>query len=292
MASPGSAVRLEQLGDAEVEQLDPTVRGDQHVGRFEIPVHDEVRVRVRDRRQDVQKQADTRGDAELSAVAVAVDLLAVDVLQHQKGLADRREAGVDEMRDVRVRQPREDVALSRETLFAGVADQRGVQQLHGDPALESAVAAFGQPHASHASLADRLDEAVRADLHAGERGPRGEDIGNVFQKAHRAHRVEFGEPGRNPLGDGRMLSAERRQPDHALVARELQRSVEVRAHGSPAFVLAFQHVSQPESITRAEWRRAPRGGDRGAPSASFAARSVPTLLSSPRSPRRRSRKRI
>ena len=39
-------VALQQLGDAEVEQLHLAVRGHQHVGGLEVAVHDQVRVRV------------------------------------------------------------------------------------------------------------------------------------------------------------------------------------------------------------------------------------------------------
>ena len=47
-----------------------------------------------------------------------------DVLEHEIGLARRRHAGVEEMRDVRMREPREDVAFAPEPLLARAADQR------------------------------------------------------------------------------------------------------------------------------------------------------------------------
>ena len=100
--------RLEQLGDAEVEQLDLAVAGHEHVRRLQVAVDDQVGVGVRDRRQDVEEQADARLDAEPLVVAVAIDVLAVDVLEHQVGLTGARHAGVDQPRDVRVREPGED----------------------------------------------------------------------------------------------------------------------------------------------------------------------------------------
>ena len=51
---------------------------------------------------DVEEQAQARLDVESRAVAVAVDRLALDVLEHEVGLAGRRHAGVEELRDVRV----------------------------------------------------------------------------------------------------------------------------------------------------------------------------------------------
>ena len=86
--------------------------------------------------------------AERALVAVAVDGLPVDVLEDQIGLAGRRDAGVDEVRDARMAEAREDGAFAPEALFAGAADQRDVQQLDRRAALEPAVAAFGEPDAA------------------------------------------------------------------------------------------------------------------------------------------------
>src|SRR5262245_21599301 len=187
-------------------------------------------------------------------------------------------------------QTGEDVALSSETVFGGLTNERGVQQLHRGAALKSAVAALGQPHTAHAAVPNRLEQAVGAELRAGERGPRGQNLGRVLQKTRRAHHVELGEPVRDFLGAAGVLGAKRRQPHRALVVRELQRSLEVRADGFPAFALALRHVSLP-TVNRAESRRAPCDGERGAPSATVAARSVQTLLSSPRSRRTKTRRR-
>ena len=94
-------------------------------------------------------------------VAIAVDGLAVDVLEHEIRLAGRRDAGVDEVRDVRVGEPGEDGAFAPESLFAGAADQRDVQQLDRRAAFEAAVAALGEPDAAHPALADRARSAGR-----------------------------------------------------------------------------------------------------------------------------------
>ena len=80
-------------------------------------------------------------DAEPLLVAVAVDVAAVDVLEHQVRLSGAGDAGVDQPRDVRMREPREDRAFALEALLAGAADQRRVQQLERGAALEAAVAA-------------------------------------------------------------------------------------------------------------------------------------------------------
>ena len=39
---------VEQLRNPEVEQLELALRGDEDVGRFDVPMHDEIAVRVLD----------------------------------------------------------------------------------------------------------------------------------------------------------------------------------------------------------------------------------------------------
>ncbi len=117
-------VVAEQLGDAEVEQLDLAAGGDEHVRRLQVAVDDQVGVGVRDRRLDVQEQADARLDAEPLVVAVAIDVLAVDVLQHQVGLPGSRDAGVDQPRDVRVRELGQHRPFAAEPALAFPPEQR------------------------------------------------------------------------------------------------------------------------------------------------------------------------
>ena len=64
---------FEQLGDAEIEQLDAAVVIDEHVQRLDVAMHDQVRVRVGDGREHVEEQADARFAVEPLQVAVAID---------------------------------------------------------------------------------------------------------------------------------------------------------------------------------------------------------------------------
>ena len=93
-------------------------------------------------------------DPERVLAAVHVDALAVDMLEDEIRLARGRHTRIDEVRDVRVGQAGENCALAPESLFAGAAHQRDVQQLDRRAPFETAVAAFGQPHAAHPALAD------------------------------------------------------------------------------------------------------------------------------------------
>ena len=104
---------IQQLGDAEVEQPDLAVGGDQDVGGLQIAVYDELRVRVGDGIGDLRKQPDARPCIELMIATVLIDGPAFDVLDRQKRPMRRGQAGVIQTRDVRVRQRREDLPLAR-----------------------------------------------------------------------------------------------------------------------------------------------------------------------------------
>ena len=159
LASAGSAVpdcgvALEQLGDTEVEQLDLTSDADEHVGRLEVAVNNQVGMRVRDRLQHIEEETETGVDVQPVLVAIVVDALALHVLEHQVRVARLRYTRIDKVGNVRMREPREDVALAPEALFAGAAHQRDVQQLDRRTSFEAAIAALGEPDAAHAALAD------------------------------------------------------------------------------------------------------------------------------------------
>ena len=66
-----SAVRVvfldQQLGDAEVEQLEPALAGDQHVGGLEVAMDHELAVRVLDGAARVLEEAQALLDGELRA---------------------------------------------------------------------------------------------------------------------------------------------------------------------------------------------------------------------------------
>ncbi len=139
----------------EVQKLDLAVRIDEHVGRFDVPMHDQVGMRMSNGREHVEEQTQARLDVEVLAVAVTVDLLALDVLEHEIGLTRRRYARVDQTRNVRMCKAGQNAALAPEALFPGTADEAGVQELQCRLPLEAPVAAPGEPDIAHAPLADQ-----------------------------------------------------------------------------------------------------------------------------------------
>ena len=155
--------RIDQLGDAEVEKPGLPLTIDQNVLRLQIAMHDQVGVRIAHRVQDLQEDPETLRDPQLSCLAVLIDALPVDVLEHDVRLSERRQAGVDQSRYVRVAQPRQDARLATEPGLAVAADEAGVEQLHRGLAGEPAVAPVREPDAPHSPLAERRAQCVVAE---------------------------------------------------------------------------------------------------------------------------------
>ena len=82
-------------------------------------MHDEVAVRVRDRGEHVEEQPHARFDVETALLRIAIDALAVDVLEHEVRLTARRDAGIDQLRDVRMPELREHRSFAHEACSAG-----------------------------------------------------------------------------------------------------------------------------------------------------------------------------
>ena len=159
---------VQQLRDAEVQQLHDAVAGDQDVGRLDVAVDDQIRVRVLDGAHDLKKERDAAGEGEGALGGEDVDAQAVDVLQDQVRLPRLADTGVEQPGDVGMGQPGERGSLPAEALPAEVAQQREVEELHRGGPLEPAVGAPCEPHGPHPALSQRALDGVGAELEAGE----------------------------------------------------------------------------------------------------------------------------
>ena len=238
-----SGGRLEQLGDPEVQQLRCAVGIDEHIGGFQIPVQDELLMREADRAADHDEEAQTGVDVERAPVAVAIDGLAGDVLEHQVWHALGRCAAVDEVGDVGMHETGEDAPLGEETLAQDVRGELGPDELDRHGLREGAVVAPGPVDGAHAAAADlrleqpRPDPLGRAGQVARQR-PVGFRCGVGFESENR-RRVEprAAVPGRGPQPvferDGNLRLVAPEAFDHArallgsCVEQELKRFLEL-----------------------------------------------------------------
>ena len=161
-----------------------------------------------------------------------------DVFEREVGLPVGCDAGVDQARDVRVRQPGEDAAFALEACAAGEADEGQVEQLDGDAAAVAAVAAAGAPDAAHAALAEHRLERIRAQDLAGQRVVVGccEVVGtDAFgEKVRAVAGGMIGEQRPHLIGELGLGLRQGLQPSVALDCGQSERFVEQRAQPLPA----------------------------------------------------------
>ena len=132
-------------------------------------MHDQVAVRMLDRRAYREEQFETLGDAASPLVAVLVDGKAFDELHHEVRQALVCGAGVEELRDVRVLQAGEDLSLRAEAPGEHVAVRAAPDRLDRDPVRDMAIRAFRLVDRTHPSLSDPPGQAIRPQRPADER---------------------------------------------------------------------------------------------------------------------------
>jgi hypothetical protein len=155
---------VDQLGDAEVQQLDLAGRRHRHIARLDVAVHHEMLVRHADRSEHLEEEPQAGVDPEPPAPAMDVDRFTIDQLDHQVGLAARRQAGVEQGRDVRMDQAAQDGALALEPLGSRMADQRQVQQLDGHLTRCAWTLAHRVPHGARTTMSQRSLQDMGAEL--------------------------------------------------------------------------------------------------------------------------------
>ena len=117
---------VEQLGDAEVEQLHVAVARDENVRRLEVAMDDEIRVRAGHRVEHAEKETDALFRRQHVLRRVRVEALSVDVLEHEIRLPAAAHARVEQACDAGMREAREQRALATKArLTRGAERGRG-----------------------------------------------------------------------------------------------------------------------------------------------------------------------
>ncbi|OPZ10840.1 MAG: hypothetical protein BWZ07_02411 [Alphaproteobacteria bacterium ADurb.BinA280] len=150
----GDAARLDQLCDPEVEQLDLTRGGYQHIGGFQIAMHDQSPVGISHGIADLQQQTQAGRNIQTCRIAVSADVLTFDIFHGQKWLTARAQTTIQQAGDVGVLQASQDLAFAGQSRhqFARVQPvphqfQRGLldkSSRHPLGKVDRTHAAFGQ----------------------------------------------------------------------------------------------------------------------------------------------------
>ena len=99
-------------------------------------------------------------------VAVAIDAVAVNVLQDQKPPVVRSRAGIEQPRDVRMGEPREHLSLAAEALRQLLLRNARVEELDGALGFEAPIAAACEPDLAHSAPTEQTLDRVVADAPA------------------------------------------------------------------------------------------------------------------------------
>src|SRR4030095_13688120 len=158
----------DQLRDAEIEQLDCATASDKHVGWLEIAMHDQVAVRMSDREHGIHEQTNARLDIEVVRVAVAIDTVAVDVLEYQELPAVGSCAGIEQPRDIRVCESREQPTFAPKAFGQLLLRDGAIQKLDRALGFEAPVTAAGEPDFAHAAATEQPLDSVGAEPRAFE----------------------------------------------------------------------------------------------------------------------------
>jgi hypothetical protein len=161
LASSGGEGRVEQLGDAEVEQLRLSRLGDQDVARLDIAVDDKVLVRKMDGKANLLEDLYPLGDRQPVTVAIEVDRFSFDVL-HDEVRHPRRPARIEEPGDRRVVQAGKDLAFGLETPDHFRCQELRADQLDGYLLLQLAVVSQAEEDLAHAAFPDPAHQPVGA----------------------------------------------------------------------------------------------------------------------------------
>ena len=77
-----ATVPFHQLRDSEIKKLYAAVIAYQNVRGLQIPVHNQVGVRLRDSFKHIQKENDARMGVKTAAITVVIDLVTLNILKN------------------------------------------------------------------------------------------------------------------------------------------------------------------------------------------------------------------
>ena len=153
---------VQGLGDAKVQQTHTSVVVHQHVAGLEVAVHQQVAVCVRDRIGQLQEQHQPVVQLQLSAGDI--DGPALHPFHHKVGQAVVGDAGVQQPRNVRVRQPGQCLLLLGKARQHRDGVHAALEQFDCGNTLESPVVAPGLEDLAHAARAQRPLQPPSAQL--------------------------------------------------------------------------------------------------------------------------------
>ncbi len=177
-------IGIEQLGDAEIEQLHFAIARDQHVGWFQVAMHDQRAMRGLDRAADIDKQRKAPPKIETTAANERGDRFAVDEFQCDVRCTGIRYAAFDEPRDARMAKLREREAFAAEAALFVRRVKSAAQEFQRNRLAHAGLFAFGAKDDRRAAFAELVQQRERPYARSGRRqhalGFGGDDAAHQF----------------------------------------------------------------------------------------------------------------
>ena len=158
---------VQKFCNAEIQQFGYAGRRHQNIRGLQVPMHDEVLVGVMDGGAHGLKQPEPGGNIQAVGVAEGVDGDAIDVFHDDVHGAVRQSAAVQEMRDVRMIELSEDLALDPEPRLDSSRQRPAVNDFDGYLLLELRVRPLGKENLPHAAHAQGAQHPIRSDASSG-----------------------------------------------------------------------------------------------------------------------------
>jgi hypothetical protein len=208
------------------------------------------------------------------------------VFEHEERLFEVADAGVNQLRDVRMREGAENPAFPPEALFPA-AGECDADELDRDAPIEPAVAAFRQPHGAHPALSESRTRACMTERLAGGRRLNRPQYDSAFKKPFVR---QLALSRQQPLEVGGDVRAVRRiEASHSARSCSVSNS-SARSRYGPSACHRSDRLC-PCDVRLNDRDAAIRAG-RVAPFPSCAERCAPTSGASPRFRRTKTRKKL
>ena len=156
--------RIEQLADTEIKQYRRAVLAHEYIRGFDITMQNQMLVRMLDSPADRREKTQAGGDIQIVFGTVDQQRCAVHVFDGQIRNMLGRFACIDQARDIRMIEFREQCALACQA-FARGSRRHAADQFQRHTLRCIAEQPFGQQYRAHAARTQFRQYAIRADLH-------------------------------------------------------------------------------------------------------------------------------
>src|SRR6516165_1706275 len=136
----GGRVIRKQLCNPKIQQLYLAIISDEHDGRLDITMDDQIGMCLCYCTEHIEEKPDSCVHIEPVAVAVFVDLLSFYMFENEIWFTIRSHARIDQFCDVGIGKTAENLSFALESLSSALCNHSEIQKLHRYSSLEAPIA--------------------------------------------------------------------------------------------------------------------------------------------------------